>query len=258
MREADATLVEALGITAGDIVALVGGGGKTTAMFRLAREIVDRGEQVVTTSTTHIFGEQVELAPVHVRAADATRQSVLAALYAHRHALVIGATDATTGRAAGVSPELFGHLSAWCPRVCLLNEADGSRGRPFKAPGQHEPAVPPETTLVVPVVGADVFGAPLDAEHVHRPEQVSALSGATPGARVVPELVARVLTHPEGGRKSAPARARVVVLINKVEVLADRQPARETAERLLREPAIEAVVLAAARADKPVLEVFRR
>jgi tetraacyldisaccharide-1-P 4'-kinase len=28
-------------------VALVGGGGKTTAMFRLAREIAERGEQAL-------------------------------------------------------------------------------------------------------------------------------------------------------------------------------------------------------------------
>jgi hypothetical protein len=38
------TLAEALGIAVDDVVALVGGGGKTTAMFRLAREIVDKGE----------------------------------------------------------------------------------------------------------------------------------------------------------------------------------------------------------------------
>ena len=33
------TLSDALGVTAGEVVALVGGGGKSTAMFRLAREI---------------------------------------------------------------------------------------------------------------------------------------------------------------------------------------------------------------------------
>jgi len=70
--------------------------------------------------------------------------------------------------------------------------------------------------------------------------------------------VARVLAHPEGGRKNVPAKARVVVLINKVETLADGEPARETAARLLREPAIEAVVVAAASAAHPVLEVCRR
>ncbi len=172
--------------------------------------------------------------------------------------LVVGATDPTTGRAAGVSLELFRHLRAWCPHARLLNEADGSRGRGFKAPAPHEPAIPAETTLVVPVVGADVLGRTLDAEHVHRPELVRRLSGAAPGARVTPELIARVLAHPEGGLKNVPPAARVVVLINKVDTLTDREPARETAERLLREPAIESVVLGAAGGDEPVLEVCAR
>jgi len=55
-----------------------------------------------------------------------------------------------------------------------------------------------------------------------------------------------------------PASARVVVLINKVEALPSRAPARETAERLLRDPAIDSVVLATLRGDDPVLEVCAR
>jgi probable selenium-dependent hydroxylase accessory protein YqeC len=171
---------------------------------------------------------------------------------------VIGPTNPGDGKADGVSLDLFRRLRSWCPGVCILNEADGSRMRPFKAPAEHEPVIPAETTLVVPLVGADVFGKPLDAEHVHRPELVSALSGAPLGTPITPEIVACVLAHPEGGRKNAPAGARVVAVINKVESLPDRKPARETAERLLREPAIESVVLAAVRANEPVLEVCSR
>jgi len=252
------TLTEALGIDLDDVVALVGGGGKTTAMFRLAREIVEKGELALTTTTTRIFAAQIALAPAHVAATDATCESVWVALDAHRHLLVIGATDAATGRAGGVSLELFGRLRAWCPRVCLLNEADGSPMRPFKAPAEHEPVIPVETTVVILVVGADVFGKPLDATHVHRPELVSALSGAPLGKPVTPEIVSRVLAHPKGGCKNVPAGARVVALINKVETLVDREPARETAERLLREPEIESVVLATVRGDAPVLEVCTR
>jgi probable selenium-dependent hydroxylase accessory protein YqeC len=248
------TLADALGVTRDEIVALVGGGGKTAAMFRLAREIVDRGERALTTTTTHIFAAQIAVAPTHVVAADATQANLAAALAAHRHVLVVGATDAGSGRAGGVSLDLFARLRAWCPGVCIVNEADGSRMRPFKAPAAHEPVIPAETTLVVPVVGADVFGKPLDGEHVH----VSALSGAPPGTPVTPEIVAGVLAHPAGGRKGVPAGARIVVLINKVESLPDRKPARETAERLLREGAIHAVVLTHLRADDPVLEVFTR
>ncbi len=251
-------LADALGLAADDIVALVGGGGKTSAMFRLAREMVQSGGRAITTTTTRIFAAQIALSPAHVMAAAATRENVLAALAAHGQVLVIGETDPSTGKADGVSLDLFRLLRAWCPAACILNEADGSRMRPFKAPAGHEPVIPVETTLVVPVVGADVFGKPLDAEHVHRPELVSTLSGVPLGAPITPEIVARVLAHADGGRKGVPVGARVIVVINKVERLQDRAPARETAERLLREPMVQAVLLTALRGEEPVLEVYRR
>jgi molybdenum cofactor cytidylyltransferase len=252
------TLADALDMKGDEVAALVGGGGKSTAMFRLAREMVERGGRAITTTTTKIFAAQIALAPAHIPAAEATRERVEAALAAHRNVLVIGATDSRTGKADGVTLDLFRDLRAWFPDACILNEADGSRMRPFKAPAGHEPVIPTGTTLVVPMVGADVFGKTLDDDHVHRPELVSALSGAPSGAPITPEIVARVLAHPEGGRKGAPAGARVVVLINKVETLPDRKPARETAERLLLDPAIHSVVLTTLRAEKPVLEVCTR
>ena len=247
-------LAEALDLRQDDVVALVGGGGKTTAMFRLAREVADKGGRAITTTTTRIFGAQIALAPAHVMAADATRATIAAALDAHGHVLVIGATEPGSGKAEGVSLELFGRLRAWFPAACILNEADGSRMLPFKAPAAHEPVIPAETTLVVAVVGADIFGRPLDAEHVHRPELVGALAGVPLGTAITPEIVARVLAHPEGGRKRVPAGARFVVIVNKADRADARMPARETAERLLEEPGVDAVLLTAVRAEEPVLE----
>jgi molybdenum cofactor cytidylyltransferase len=245
-------------MTSDDVVALVGGGGKSTAMFRLAREVVEKGGRAITTTTTRIFGAQIALSPAHVPAADATRERVAAALATHGQVLITGPTEPASGKAESVSLDLFTRLRAWFPDACFLNEADGSRMRPFKAPAAHEPVIPVETTLVVPVVGADVFGKTLDDDHVHRPELISQLSGAPLGTPISPEIVARVLAHPEGGCKSVPAGARVVVLINKVESLPDRTPARETAERLLRAPAIDSVVLTTLRGAAPVLEVCIR
>ena len=251
-------LTEALNVAEDEVVALVGGGGKTSAMFRLAREVVARGGSAITTTTTRIFAAQIALAPAHVPVGDATRDRIAADLAIHRHVLIIGDTNPRDGKADGVSLDLFARLRSWSPRACLVNEADGSRMRPFKAPAPHEPVIPVETTLVIPVVGADVFGQTLDAEHVHRPELVSALSGAPLGTPITPEIVARVLAHPDGGRKGVPPGARVIVLINKVESLPDRKPAHETAERLLLDPAIHAVVFTTLRADNPVLEVCGR
>ena len=52
-----------------------------------------------------------------------------------------------------------------------------------------------------------------------------------------------------------PPDAGVVALINKVENPARRTAARETAEQLLREPAIQSVVLPSLLAAEPVVEV---
>ena len=110
------TLTEALGIDVDDVVALVGG-GKTTTMFRLAREMVEKGEHALTTTTTRIFAAQIALASACVAATDATCESLWIALGAHRQLLVIGATDAATGTVGGISLDLFGRLRTWCPRV---------------------------------------------------------------------------------------------------------------------------------------------
>jgi len=252
------SLAGVLGLKRDEAVALVGGGGKSAAMFRLAREVAEGGGRAVTTTTTHIFASQIALAPAHLLDAETTRDGLLAALERIRHVLVIGPTNPETRRAAGISRERFRELRGWCPDACLLTEADGSRMLPFKAPAAHEPVIPEETTLALLVVGADVLGRPLDDAHVHRPERASALSGVPMGAPVTPEMVARVLAHPDGGRKGVPGAARVVILINKVETLADRGPARETAALLLREPAIEAVLLTALKQPDPVLEVCAR
>jgi molybdenum cofactor cytidylyltransferase len=113
--------------------------------------------------------------------------------------------------------------------------------------------VPPAATLVVAVVGADIFGRPLTSDAVHRAERVIALSGAHEGEAVTPAVVASVLASVEGGRKSVPAGARFAVLINKVSQrrLAG---ARRTAD-LLRAAGVELVVLAQAREEPPVVEV---
>jgi hypothetical protein len=98
-ERASVTLADALGMTAGEVVALVGGGGKTSAMFRLAREMVERGGSAITTTSTRIFGAQIALSPAHVPAAGATKESIADALAVHRQVLVIGPTDAGSGKA---------------------------------------------------------------------------------------------------------------------------------------------------------------
>jgi hypothetical protein len=54
-RKPGGFLTEALGIQAKEVISLVGAGGKTTLMFRLAQELFLNGKNVVTTTTTKIL-----------------------------------------------------------------------------------------------------------------------------------------------------------------------------------------------------------
>ncbi|MBW2491457.1 MAG: putative selenium-dependent hydroxylase accessory protein YqeC, partial [Deltaproteobacteria bacterium] len=49
------SLKEGLMLEGGSVVSLVGGGGKTSLMFKLARELSMAGDTVLTTTTTKIF-----------------------------------------------------------------------------------------------------------------------------------------------------------------------------------------------------------
>ena len=48
-------LREALDVRRGEMTALIGAGGKTTTMFRLARELREEGQKILLTTTTKIF-----------------------------------------------------------------------------------------------------------------------------------------------------------------------------------------------------------
>jgi molybdenum cofactor cytidylyltransferase len=248
-------LTEALQITNTDMAAFVGGGGKTTAMFRLAAEIVADGGRAIITTTTRIFAAQIKLAPAHLLAAEATKEKILAQLTTHQQILVIGEVEHASGKATGVSLEFMTQLRRDFPTVPIIIEADGSRMRPFKAPAAHEPVIPPETTHAILVVGADALGQPLTDEHVHRAELVSQLTGKPLGTPLIPEIIARTLTHANGGLKNVPAQAKVSVLINKMEKVANYAPVVELATLLAQHERITQVLLTNVQNALPVQKI---
>ena len=207
---------EAFGLQSGQLLALVGGGGKSSLLFAIGRTYPGR---VLMTTTTRIFAEQAKQAVMlSLSQLEAGHESdpdpIGRQLQEHGHCLIIGRLDGQ--KAAGVSPDL---PQKWLSRRdvdLVVVEADGSRMQPIKAPAAHEPVIPTGTTLLIPVAGIDALGRPI-GEIAHRPELVSDLTGLPLDARLTPAAVATVLTHPAGGLKGLPAGARCIPCINKVE-----------------------------------------
>jgi molybdenum cofactor cytidylyltransferase len=246
------------------LLSFVGGGGKTNLMVALAQALAVNGRSVIATTTTRIFAAQMSLAPVALTGQEASPDRLREALTAHGWCLVVGHLNGD--KAQGVGPERpFQWFSDPGVDVVLV-EADGSRMRPFKVPADHEPPVPPQTTLLVPVVGITAVNQPIAAA-AHRPERVVALAQTiqssqpqtiTPDSPLTPALIASLLTHPQGGLKNAPPTAGVMPFINQVETAAQLQQARRIAALLLRSATVDSVLIGAAQSATPVLERHER
>lgn len=245
---------DTLDLKQGDVVALVGGGGKTSTMFALGKEAKDRGLKTVLTTTTRIYcPNDPELAVVAARDPGELIKKVRNKLTALTR-VIAGAELAQDNKLVGLEPGLVpGLLEAGADLVVV--EADGAARKPFKAPAGHEPVIPAATTVLIPVVGVDCLGQPLHPEYVHRPEQVAKLAGIGIGQTITPEVVAQVLTHPQGFRKGLPENCRWIPFINKVESVQDLELARKVA-LLAGEVLSCRVIIGAACRLTPVVEVL--
>jgi molybdenum cofactor cytidylyltransferase len=252
MRKRGISLAKALRVERGAIVSFVGGGGKTTSMFRLASELSSAGLRVVTTTTTHISEDQARSASVSIHPEE------LGKLGNHLDCfgtcLIVGPPDGK-GRVTGVPGKFISALHNRPDVDVIVIEADGSRSRPFKAPGEREPVVPELTTILVPIAGVNVIGRALNEDNVHRPEIISVLADAPPGRPITEETVARILAHPQGGAKLLPAGARLVPMLNKADAPEDLACASRIARRLLADPSVDSVIISFMKETPPVREV---
>lgn len=248
------TLSQLFNISDGALVAIVGGGGKSSLLFALANSLPN--SRVVTTTTTRIFAVQMSIAPAtcfydEAGDEDAFFTAVSDALDAHGQCLVVGSAGAGSDveKAFGVPADLPARLLARPDVDIVLVEADGSRMRPIKAPADHEPVIPSGTTLVVPVVGIDALNGRL-SQIAHRPEKMIALGIADSPDGLTAADIARLLAHPNGGLKGVPDGARVMPLLNKVETADQRAIAHDIAQLALRQsPRLEKISIGAVLGD---------
>ena len=231
------------------IVAFVGAGGKTSAMFTLARSFASEGKRVLVTTTTRIFhpGDRSEREGRGfgtVIALDG--QSAPDAVDRMRTAgpcVVFGLADGDdSGKLAGLTPEF---LSAFVEDFdIVLIEADGSRGLPIKAPAAHEPVVPAFCGAVVGTIGLDAPGSPMDGRIVHRSELFGALVACAAGEPISFDHLARLASANGGLFKGSPGGARRIVLLNKADTVTQAF-ADECASVMAASGAVDGVVIAA-------------
>jgi len=207
------------------VIALVGAGGKTSALFALAEELSATGAEVLLTTTTHIFDPRLEggrpIDAVRLDGAWAEPGEApdpwegIPALPDRGRRVLLASRVVPSGKLAGLHPSRIPGLGR--SEAFVLVEADGARRLPVKAPAPWEPALPPSTDLVLGVLGLDCLGRPMDGATVHRPERFQAITHCPFGAPIQGEHLEALALSPQGLFKGVPPGTRRALLLNKAD-----------------------------------------
>lgn len=222
----------------GKMVSLVGGGGKTSSIFTLAKELAGIGKKVLITTTTSMYNPEDFGIP---------------------NISVLGDHVTDEGKLKGISKKRADDIFAQNQYDVILIEADGSKGKPVKAPAEYEPVIPASTGVVIGVIGIDCFGKRITADYVHRPDIFASLTGVDYGGVIEERCILSLVSLPEGLFKDCPESAKKVLLFNKVLDGASKEIAERIGYKILEKcNDIDRVLIGAVQEGEPIKALIKR
>lgn len=221
-------ICDLLGVCPGDVVSVIGAGGKHTLMYHVALELYSVDIPVVLTSTTnlHRSAEYARLTTVRSEIGGIWEKDLDAALADGGRAVLVDA-KLTPSMYRGIDPETVARVSTVVPGAVVLVKSDGARKRLLKAPGKGEPVYPPRVDICVLVLSLEAIGKPLNDKNVHRLERVRTL---TRGAIVTAQTLVDVITAKGGYADSLAVPARHVLYLSCCVTLQAEEQARNIFE----------------------------
>lgn len=225
------------------IISLIGGGGKSTTMFSLAKECSKQGKKILVTTTTHISLAQGNMAEKLIVESQYNRAIYQLKNYYREYSILCLTTALLKDKG-----KLKGIPKNWIEKIkkerifnLILVEADGAKEKPFKAPAEHEPVLPKDSDMIIAVMGIEVLGKPITSQYVYRPEKILDLLGKNKENEKIyltKENIPKIFFHREGILKGVDKRKEVYILINKVDKKRERK-ALELANQLIEKSTIE-------------------
>jgi probable selenium-dependent hydroxylase accessory protein YqeC len=253
LSPASLSLLSCLPLPPRGIVAIYGAGGKTSFMQSLAKDLVLCGHQVIQTTTTKI--RRPALIPCIIGHDIRTVKEELRNHLQGNQMVSLGSSLTPDGKLIGIPPSWPNFLLKEGIADYILVEADGSARKPIKGYAHYEPVFPINSCVLVPVLGLDAIGCPINAENVHRPDLFCQLTGCQPETLLETRNLITIYRHMlELGAAHSP-QATVVPVFNKVDAIARENMIVHIADAL---PPVGPYALFTSLADKePVKFVYR-
>lgn len=191
-------------------IAVIGAGGKTTTLSKLAD--LHRAEWVLLTTTTHIYPfsppvcDRLCIAPSAEEITQALAQP----------GVVCAGVPSKNGKLTGLSEEILQAASQsvdW-----IFYEADGAKCLPLKLHSDTEPVILPGTAHCFVIVGLSAWGKPI-CEVIHR-YQLREDWAQNPGRLVDGAVIADCVR--DAVKACGLPRANLTVLLNQADTVTEK------------------------------------
>lgn len=221
------------------VVSVIGAGGKTTTIHRLADEYVQSKKQVIVMTTTHMMQETHPWVCMVEEGSEqeSVRTKMQKILRTHGQLWIGSPTHA--GKMS--QPPLWCMEEIYAQQIPVLIEADGAKRLPLKVPAPHEPVILSWTTHVISVYGMDSIGKTIE-ECCCRCEIAEELLGCDGRKEVEPEDIAFLAGSERSGKKGCPKDAEYIVVLNKADTEEKRQQALKIG-RILSKQGVKQIVI---------------
>ena len=189
------------------MISFVGAGGKSTLMEHMAEAYGKNGRKVLLTTTTHIWKPDNKLWYE-------TAHEVEVAF--RNHAVVVLGKQCACGKETSSQkleyPGREEILASMETADIILVEADGSKSKPCKVPGLHEPVILGESNVIVAVIGMEGLGKPVKDVCFRIPQVLQLLKSTDKNHCLTVEDYVTILCSEKGTCKGVEKRAFYIFL----------------------------------------------
>lgn len=202
-------LSDYIGLKKKEIISFVGAGGKTTMMFKLARELKANNKVLVTTTT------KIYIPPVNKYDFICTDKENFFKYYTMKDngIYVLGLGVNEENKILGVSTKELDELVSYFDYILI--EADGAKEKQLKGWNEFEPVIYGKTTKTVGIIDIQSCGILINENNIHRSKIFCEITGAKEGQTVKIEHLFKIIMHPRGLLKGA--QGQKILYINKIE-----------------------------------------
>lgn len=183
----ESCLSDLIDIKNGDIISVVGSGGKTTFIYNLAKEL--RKEKVLISTTTKMLCPEENQVDYFFCSSEHDELNI------KKGRTFIAGEKINQNKISGDISLIKKYMSSF---DYVLFECDGSKRKPLKAWNETEPVILNETTKTIGILPLHIIGEKVTEENIHRLEIFNSMFKTKIGDEITLDVIAEIITNPKG------------------------------------------------------------